>query len=157
MTFRMPTSGPGATEEHARLLWDSYRKWTGHDLLDLTEETSLREALFFAPKVILSHGTEEDPILNYGNRAALKLWETDWETFTNTPSRYTAEAMEREERQRFLERVNRFGYIGDYAGIRISRTGRRFWIEGAVVWNLVDAEGTYRGQAAAFSKVRHME
>ena len=28
----------------------------------------------------VAHGTQEDPILSYGNRAALDLWETDLET-----------------------------------------------------------------------------
>jgi len=35
-----------------------------------------KQALFEAPFVLISHGTEEDPILNYGNRLA--LWLCGW-------------------------------------------------------------------------------
>jgi hypothetical protein len=35
--------------------------------------------------------------------------------------------------------------------MRISSSGRRFWIERATVWNLLDADGVYRGQAATFA------
>ncbi len=50
-----------------------------------------------------------------------------------------------------LERVTRDGFIDDYAGVRISARGRRFRIEQAVVWNLVDRVGRHHGQAATFS------
>jgi hypothetical protein len=49
-----------------------------------------------------------------------------------------------------LERVTRDGFIADYSGIRIAASGRRFRIERAVVWNLIDADGTRHGQAATF-------
>lgn len=38
-------------------------------------------------RVVLSHGTQEDPVLNYANALGLKLWEMDWERLTSTPSR----------------------------------------------------------------------
>ncbi|MCC3377026.1 MEKHLA domain-containing protein [Cohnella sp. REN36] len=145
-------------QAHGLLLTDSYRRATGCALLpeapvDGSEErapASLEARLNEAPFVLLSHGTEEDPVLNYGNRAALALWETDWETFTSMPSRLTAEPMDREERERLLDEVRRQGYSDAYQGVRISRSGRRFRIERAVIWNLTDADGTYMGQAAMF-------
>jgi hypothetical protein len=36
--------------------------------------------------------------------------------------------------------------------VRITRTGRRFKIERAIVWNLIDAAGTIHGQAATFDQ-----
>lgn len=110
------------------------------------------ERLFHAPFVVVSHGTQADPILNYGNAAALALWEMTPEQFTQTPSRLTAEPMHRDERARLLERTRRDGYVDDYSGVRISATGKRFRIEQAIVWNLTDAEGNHRGQAATFSE-----
>jgi hypothetical protein len=71
----LPLTGVGATEAHARLLVDSYRKWTGKELLELVPGKSLGEQLYLADTVILSHGTETDPVLNYGNRKGLELWE----------------------------------------------------------------------------------
>ena len=44
----------------------------------------------------------------------------------------------------------RHGYIDDYTGVRVSRTGKSFRIERATVWNLIDQTGTVMGQAAAF-------
>lgn len=108
-------------------------------------------ALWAAPDAIVAHGTEADPIFFFGNRAALAAFETDVAAFTALPSRLSAEAPQREERQRLLDRVSQDGFIDDYAGLRISATGRRFGIERAIVWNLVDAEGLGHGQAATFA------
>ena len=68
------------------------------------------------------------------------------------PSRKSAEPINREERQRLLDRVTSHGYIDDYSGIRISSSGKRFLIENAIVWDLVDHLGGYHGQAAVFDK-----
>lgn len=108
--------------------------------------------IFHAPFVVLSHNTEADPVLNYANLAALKLFELDWDTLIRTPSRLTAEAPLREERERLLQEVSQRGYIDDYSGIRVSQNGRRFRIEQATVWNLKDENGQHTGQAALFSQ-----
>jgi hypothetical protein len=102
--------------------------------------------------VVVSHGIEPDPVLNYGNRAALRLWEMSWEEFTRTPSRLTAEAPDRVERARLLQAVSQHGCIEDYSGVRISRTGRRFKIARATVWNLLSDSGEPCGQAAVFDQ-----
>ncbi|MFM6630604.1 MAG: MEKHLA domain-containing protein, partial [Microcystis panniformis] len=34
--------------------------------------------LFYAPFVLVSHGTQTNPIFNYGNRTALDLWGLTW-------------------------------------------------------------------------------
>jgi len=138
---------------HVMRLLCSYKRWTGKDLIPppLDAESACL-TLKTAPFVLVSHGVEEDPILNYGNDLALQLWEMDWKRFTQTPSRLTAEAPNREERARLLDQVSRFGYIEDYSGVRISASGRRFIIEKAVVWNVMDESEKYCGQAATFSQ-----
>lgn len=135
----------------ARRLVKSYRRWTGHNLLSASSETELVRAAWEAPFVIVSHGTQADPILCYGNATALKLWEITWEELTATPSRYTAEAPLREERARLLAEVTANGFIANYAGIRIAKTGRRFRIRQATVWNVLDENDLPAGQAATFS------
>jgi hypothetical protein len=138
---------------HSAVLAASHRRFTGRDLLPgVTDPLDLARGLYEAPFVVVSHGTEADPVLNYGNAAALALWEMSWDDLTRTPSRLTAEAPERDERARLLAAVTAHGFIDDYSGIRISRTGRRFRIAQATVWNLVTAEGTPCGQAATFSR-----
>jgi hypothetical protein len=89
--------------------------------------------------------------LSYGNLTALSLWEMDWETLTQTPSRETAEPVHQAQRAEFLRQVKERGFVDDYSGIRISRMGRRFQIKQATVWNVTDDHGLYLGQAATFS------
>jgi hypothetical protein len=64
----------------------------------------------------------------------------------------SAEPLNREERQRLLDAVSKRGYIDDYAGVRVSRTGRRFQIAAATVWNVMDENGQRHGQAATFER-----
>ncbi|MBC8010516.1 MAG: MEKHLA domain-containing protein [Burkholderiales bacterium] len=136
---------------HTECLIRSLAHWTGRDLAPGVSDPAERARLLFeAPYVLVSHGTEADPILNYGNRSALTLWETTWDALTRMPSRLTAEAPDREERARLLERVTRDGFIADYSGVRISRTGRRFRIAEATVWNLLTPDHQPCGQAAMF-------
>lgn len=136
-----------------QLLLDSFHRWTGRELIARTgSHEDQAAALFAAPFVVVSHGAEEDPVLNYGNRVALGLWELDWEPFTKTPSRLTAESVNRTERERMLAQAASCGFIDDYRGVRISSTGRRFLVEKAIVWNVVDEAGRKLGQAATFSR-----
>lgn len=131
----------------------SLKHWTGRELFEYPGTSQeLAKKLFHAPFVVVSHGTQADPILNYGNRAALTLWEMSWEELTSTPSRFTAEQPNREERARLLEKVTCQGFIDDYTGVRISKTGRRFQIHRATVWNLLDDANQPCGQAAMFDQ-----
>ena len=131
--------------EHAQRLLQSFHHWTGKTLIETPE------ALFDAPFVVVSHGTELDPVFNYANQQALTLWEMDWATFTQTPSRKSAEPVSQEERSRLLAQAQAQGYISDYHGIRISRTGRRFWIENVILWTVLNELSQPCGQAATFS------
>ena len=143
--------------EHVDLLRRSLRQLAGRDLVP-AELTSLQaaQAVFEAPFVVLSHDATPDPVLTYGNRAALALFELSWAELTRMPSRLTAEVPDRDERARLLTRVAAQGWIDDYSGVRVSRTGRRFRIECATVWNLVDADGRPCGQAATFADWRRL-
>jgi hypothetical protein len=51
-----------------------------------------------------------------------------------------------------LEQARTRGYLDTYQGVRIASTGRRFLVENALIWNVVDAEGQRVGQAATFSQ-----
>ena len=136
-----------------QLLLDSYRHWMKQELIDRGVTFSEQShQLFESSFVVVSHGMQNDPILNYGNRTALALWEMSWEELTSTPSRLTAEPPNQEERAQMLERAAQYGFIDDYRGIRISKTGKRFLVEQALVWNVVDDQGQKQGQAATFSK-----
>lgn len=138
---------------HTACLARSLKHWTGRELLPgISSPVELAQKMFEAPFVIVSHGTETDPILNYGNRVALALWEMSWAELTRTPSRLTAEAPDRRERARLLAAVAQRGFIDDYSGVRISKTSRRFRIARATVWNLVTEDSRPCGQAAMFDQ-----
>lgn len=139
--------------EWSQFLLDSYHHWTGSELTERTGDAVMQaRRLFEASCVVVSHGIEPDPVLNYGNRTALDLWELSWAHFIKTPSRITAEADDRAERARMLERARLNGYFDGYRGVRVSSTGRRFLVERAVIWNVIDLAGNPIGQAATFSQ-----
>ena len=140
---------------HSTRLLDNYRRCFGSELIPRGPDEAAR--LMAAPFVVLSHGTEADPIFNYGNRCAQQLFAMDWATLTALPSRYSAEALHRDERQQLLDEVRRQGYSDNYRGIRVSATGTRFYIDSARIWMLLDARGCTVGQAATFAEWQVLE
>ena len=138
---------------HVALLRDSLLRVSGRDIasgLDLSD--GLDAAIQRAPYALLSHDPGEDPHFTYGNATALALFEVTFDRLTSMPSRESAEPVERSERASLLARVADHGYISDYHGVRVSSTGRRFVIEDAIVWDVVDDDGVRHGQAALFER-----
>ncbi len=83
---------------HTACLARSLKHWTRRELLSgVFSPVELAQKVFEAPFVLVSHGTEADPVLNYGNAAALALWKCSWAELTRTPSHLTAEVPNREE------------------------------------------------------------
>lgn len=150
-----PLESDARSLTHSKLLWDSFFKWTGKHLIEEEihlDPVSLSTALYHAPFVLISHGNETDPVFNYANLKAQQLWKMPWEAFTSLPSRYSAEPVNREERQQLLEQAERYGHITGYQGVRITAEGLRFRIKDTVLWNVVDDKGLFLGQAAVFKE-----
>jgi len=99
-------------------------------------------------------GTGADPRFVYANRTAQRCFGYSWEEFIGLPSRLSAEAPERSARQALLDAVARDGFASGYRGVRVTKSGHRFWIEDGVVWRLVGRDGAPAGQAATFSAWR---
>lgn len=136
----------------SNILAENFKQLLGKELINsVGTQEKFAEDLFHAPFVLVSHGTQADPILNYGNQTALQLWSTSWDNLITTPSRLTAESVNRDTRAVMLEQVARNGYVDNYQGIRIACTGKRFLIEDGIIWNLTDELGGKCGQAATFS------
>ncbi len=131
------------------LLTGSYRRLVGRSLLP---DASLGPDWLYAdaPFAVLSHDTSADPLFVYANRTAQAAFGYGWDEIVGLPSRFSAEAPERAERQRLLDAVARDGFVADYSGIRIAKSGRRFPITDGIVWQLVDEAGVTHGQAATF-------
>ncbi|MEY5024865.1 MAG: hypothetical protein RLZZ244_393 [Verrucomicrobiota bacterium] len=159
--FPEPHSENSHLRAHADLLQASFRHWTGRELLseeELQGDSAERaRRLYEAPFVVLSHNAEADPVFTYGNLTAQRLFELSWGELTGMPSRFSAELPNREERARLLDTVARCGFMEDYEGVRISKTGRRFLVRRALVWNLVDGSGNRCGQAATFREWEPVE
>jgi hypothetical protein len=151
--FPHPSEANSFLADHIRLLRVSLRRLTGTDLCDPSlDDTGAARWIFRAPFAVVSHDTAADPVFNYANQMALDLFEMTWDEFTSLPSRKSAETPDRDERARLLAEVTAKGCIQNYTGVRISKSGRRFRIENATVWNLANDEGHPRGQAAIFAR-----
>jgi hypothetical protein len=149
----------------SEILLTSYQKLLGKELIECSGSRSLEvpaklstpaQLLYTAPFVVVSHGIQSDPVLNYGNQVALDLWEMDWAMFTKTPSRSTAEPVNQEARQVVMSQVQQQGFMANYRGVRISSSGRRFEIDRATIWNLTDSQGQLCGQAATFASWQYL-
>lgn len=138
-------------QTHSQHLIHSYQKITQEILFPgVSNPEELAYLLFHAPYVVVSHGTEASPIFNYGNLTALQQWEISWEEFTQLPSKYSAPEISQEERNSLLQQAAEKGYIDNYKGVRISKTGKLFQIKNVLLWNVTDEEGNKLGQAALF-------
>ncbi len=146
-----PSTANGFLGGHVALLAASFHRVTGQPLIDpQVRAADAGRWLYEAPFAVLSHGIGADPLFTYGNRCALEVFELTWQQLIALPSRLSAEPINQAERARLLARVRDQGFIDDYAGVRISRNGRRFLIRDAIVWNLATESGAYCGQAARF-------
>lgn len=144
--------------EFLQALVRSYQHFTHRSLVEPTDDVvELRARLDHLSAVIVAHNREADPFFVYANDLACQLWEMPREKLVGMPSRLTAESMHRDERARLLEKTQRQGFVDDYQGIRISATGRRFRIEQALLWNILNEQGELIGQAATFDRWTWLE
>jgi hypothetical protein len=136
------------------LLSGAYARLTGQPLLAHPGDAGAQARWLYeaASFCVLAHNTAADPMFIYANRAAQGCFGYDWDAFVALPSRLSAEAPDRVERQRLLDAVAAQGFISNYRGLRVAKSGRRFWIENATVWQLIDEAGRLHGQAAMFQK-----
>jgi len=143
--------------EHIDRLCSSHARLLGRALIDTPLSGAARaEAVFNADFAVLSSGLEADPLFNYANRTALDLFELDWPRLLAPPARESAAAENQAKREQLMQQVRARGFFEDYTGVRVAAGGRRFMIEGATVWNVVDDDGRYYGQAATFSRWRDL-
>ncbi|MFC8429460.1 MEKHLA domain-containing protein [Streptomyces sp. NPDC057253] len=135
----------------ARLLLSSHQRLTGTPLSPAESGGDAARWLYEDPSFgLLAHGTGADPLFIYANRTAQQCFEYSWEEFVRLPSRLSAAAEGQDDREKFVRSVTEHGYASGYRGLRIAKSGRRFWIEDVTMWNLVDTEGVHHGQAAVF-------
>lgn len=139
--------------QHTKLIVESFENLT-QTVFPIYHQpnSSTPQDLFNSDYCILSHGLGPSPIFNFASQKALDLFEITWEELLKLPSSRSAEALEKIQRQKLLDEVTQNGFISNYKGIRISSSGKRFWIKKAIVWNLIDKDKKTQGQAALFNE-----
>lgn len=104
---------------------------------------------------ILSHGTQSDPIFNYGNQASLRLFETDIERLCITPSRYSTVPELEPNRDSLIKEIeqNKYGSIINairqpISNLDVSSPSERklIYLEEILVWNLYDENDVRIGE-----------
>jgi hypothetical protein len=148
----MNQSNPTAIDnELFRLLDTTYAHYLGRPLAPPSADAA---AWLYheAPFAVLAHDTSSDPRFIYANVTAQRCFEYSWNEFIGMRSRLSAEQPAQAERQRLLDIVTNNGFATDYRGVRIAKSGRRFWILDGTVWQLRDEHGLRRGQAAMFTR-----
>jgi PAS domain-containing protein len=131
------------------LLTESFTKYAGTRLVPAgLTGTSAAQWLYYAPFGLLAQDAAADPRFIYANLTAQRIFEYDWDEFVGIPSRLSAEGEDRDQRQVFMQAVLERGYASGYQGMRVGKSGRRFWIQDVTVWNLTDDGGVRHGQAA---------
>lgn len=151
LTAETPSPDNHFHQGHVELLLASYQRLLQKPLLESSNEPELGRRVYQAEFALLSHNADSDPLFNYANQTAQELFEFSWSELVNMPSRYSAEAVNRQQREQLLAQVSSQGFIDHYSGVRIAKSGRRFLIRNAVVWNVYDDNGRYYGQAAWFN------
>jgi len=153
MTLPKPRSADlKADPEFFTLLTESYAQLVRAPLVPKGKDAAwlYRDA----PFAVVAHNTDPDPRFIYANEAAQTCFEYSWDEFIGLPSRLSAEASDRAERQALLDAVAKNGFMSGYRGIRVAKSGRRFLIEDGVVWDLIDQQGIRHGAAATFPSWR---
>lgn len=155
MSYSFPLHSDPAFYE---LLAHSYARLLGRNLVEHVMPAAAASEWLYesAPFAVLAHNTAPDPVFMYANKAAQRRFGYSWDEITQLPSRLSAEAPNREERQQFLARVQRLGYEAGYRGVRGTKSGERFMIEEATLWQLLDADGKLHGQAVVIPRTRDL-
>lgn len=149
---------------HIRWVDASLRKWTGRGVVErmgllntniVVEDNSVYETIYNDNRyVLITHGTEVDPIYNFGNRAALTAFWRSWDNLVELPSAQSVVLQSQDEvrRKELMRQVTEQNYVDDATGIRIRDDGTFLRLVDAVVWNCINDEGIAIGQAAFFDR-----
>eukprot|EP00271_Cylindrocystis_brebissonii_P002248 TRINITY_DN12699_c0_g1_i1.p1 TRINITY_DN12699_c0_g1~~TRINITY_DN12699_c0_g1_i1.p1 ORF type:complete len:256 (-),score=42.92 TRINITY_DN12699_c0_g1_i1:548-1315(-) len=135
---------------HSLAVIDSYFRATGKPIFPSSVEISVAaKALWELPRVVVTQGTEEDPLYNYGNKAALDLFEMDWPTFTSSVARKWAPEEEQTAHSELVKSAVQG--VQDIGGlVRVTSSGQTFKISQGAWWALTTLDGEPFGQGAVF-------
>jgi hypothetical protein len=138
--------------DFAELLAGSHLRLVGSPLAEPGQSPAALARWLYeeAPFGLLAHENGPDPRFIYANQTAQECFEYDWREITGLPSRLSAAPEGQENREKLVAEVEAHGFVEGYRGLRVAKSGRRFWVERLTMWNLVDKDGVRHGQAAVF-------
>lgn len=137
------------------VILDSYRRLLGHELVERSgDPADDARRLFDLPLAVLAHDTSPAPLLDWVNRAAARAFDATPESLLGVPSAETAPPDAVADRRALFETLARQGFVSGYSGVRISLTGRRFFIDDVTVLTLTDESGRPAGHAAVINAIR---
>jgi hypothetical protein len=125
---------------HLEIIKNSYTLLTRREL-PLSLDASLIGAFDKCPFPIASHDNSSEPLFKRTLNEMMGL-----------PSRASALPVDQDERSKILEQVTQYGFIEHYQGKRVASDQSIFYIQDATVWNLLDIEKKYYGQAVIIFK-----
>jgi hypothetical protein len=134
---------------------DSLQRFTGKSLFDYMEEgniTTPSQIHHNERYAVLSHGTQDDPIYCYFNRAALQQFQWTEEEVYSLASRYSApDGADRTTRQADVQQALEDDVKELTSVVRQTKHGDLFEMVNVVLWNVYN--GTQRvGQTAIYDR-----
>lgn len=134
------------------IVLESFTRVVGRPLVPprLDDGQAVRWLYEEAPYCVLTHDTAAGPRFVHANKAAQHCFKYPWAEFARLPSRLSAEEPNRAERRVFLDQVTRDGLAEGYRGLRVSRSGRRFFIEDVPLWQMIDDGASCMGKGPCF-------
>lgn len=136
---------------HLEIIQNSYTQLT-RKVLPLNSNNNLINAFDQCSLPIASHDNSSEPLFNYANRAALNLFKMTSKEMIGLPSRASALKVDQDERSFILEQVMKYGFVEHYHGKRVASDKSIVHIQDATIWNLLDREKKYYGQAVIIFK-----
>jgi PAS domain S-box-containing protein len=135
-------------EDLAALLARCHLRFVGRPLPG--PPAAARWLYYQAPFGLVVLNADPDPSFVYANRTAQDCGGYDWTELLGMPAQFVTEPTRREDRQRLHDEADENGSVTGRRGVRLTRYGRRFWIEDLTIWNLVNRNDIRLGQASAF-------
>eukprot|EP00803_Ostreobium_quekettii_P003175 evm.model.scf_1105.2 EVM.evm.TU.scf_1105.2 scf_1105:11459-16932(+) len=138
------------------LLVESYKRVVGEALMEDADISNIADDIWNAPFAILTHDRfVNDPVrFTYANKAALALFEAEWDELVGMVSTKAAAEEEVTQKQRndLLQEAEEKGFVRGTDAPRVSLKGTKFSLQDFTLFNIESPAGKKMGQAVVFDK-----
>jgi MEKHLA domain len=152
------TSGRGLFRRINDILWEEQLAGLAAESIGNSTTTTITNITTFEQLDkntrfgVLSHGTQVDPIYNYGNCASLELFGYPLDILCQTPSRYSTVESLMEDRDQIIRSIESVGHGPISNALRVTSDGKLFVMRSAYLWNVYDDSGRRIGLAALYDR-----